>query len=66
MQTLERAVSEGLAKDQSYTIRSEELYRLWPVPWAEQERKVKEFAEAHGWRLFHYSHGIGAVLVKAD
>jgi hypothetical protein len=66
MQTLERAVSDGLAKDRACTIKPEELDRLWPIPLREQEYKVREFAEAHGWDVFHYSDGIGAVLVKAN
>ena len=66
LQTLTRAVSEGLEKDRSYTIKPEELNRVWPVSSREQEHKVREFAEAHGWNVFHYSHGVGAVLVKAN
>jgi len=65
VQTLEKAISEGLERDISYTIAPEELNRVWPCSFREQEQKVREFAEARGWSLFHFSHGLGAVLAKA-
>jgi len=63
METLEDQIAKALATDGVYLVEDEQLRRLWPD---NQHRyaQVKEFAARHGWRLFAYGHGRGAMFAK--
>ena len=65
MEYLAREISEALRKSGHYTIRPGQLSRLWPAPPEEQEAKIKEFAERHGWQLYQYNYGVGARIVES-
>jgi len=63
MEPLENQITDALEKQGVYVVRDEELRQIWPDP-RHRYIQVKDFAAAHGWRLFAYGDGRGAMFAK--
>lgn len=63
VETMTREISEGVQKDGVYVIRDEDLRRLWP-DLRYRYLQVKDFAAAHGWRVFAYGDRRGAMFIR--
>jgi hypothetical protein len=63
METLEDRIAKSLATDGVCLVDDEQLCRVWPDS-QHRYMQVKEFAALHGWRLFAYGQGRGAIFAK--
>ena len=63
MESLEHQINTALERQGVFVVEDEELRRLWPDA-RHRYIQVKDFAAAHGWRLFAYSDGRGAMFAK--
>ena len=64
MELLVQHVESALKTQRHCFVRPEELQRVWPhVGEAHREEVVREFAQQHGWRVFSYNRGVGAMIV---
>jgi hypothetical protein len=63
MKILADRITEELKSAKHCAVYEPELSRVWPH---EENRQVQiqSFAEEHGWRLRHYSHGFCAIFDK--
>jgi hypothetical protein len=67
VQTLVQRIKETLERERQCFIRPEELKRVWPsIDDEERERRVREFAEENGFRIFTYSRVLGAMFVAGS
>ena len=63
MKSLAHQITDALERQGVYVIRDEELRRIWPDA-KNRYLQVKDFANSHGWRLFAYGDGRGAMFAK--
>ena len=63
MKSLADEITHLLERQGVCVIRDEELRRIWPDGRSRYLR-VKDFATSHGWRLFAYGDGRGAMFAK--
>jgi hypothetical protein len=63
VETVAREISEALQKNAVYLISDADLRQLWP-DLQQRYTQIKEFAAAHGWRLFAYGDGRGAMFIR--
>ena len=64
MHLLAKNVAEGLKRNSTYIVSPEEISVVWPGPFAEQEQKVRGFAEQNGWQLSGFDRAIGALITR--
>jgi len=63
MESLAHQITDALERQGVYVVRDEELRRIWPDA-KNRYIQVKDFATSHGWRLFAYGDGRGAMFAK--
>jgi len=63
MESLADQITDALEKQGVYVVQDEELRRIWPDT-RNRYRQVKDFATSHGWRLFAYGDGRGAMFAR--
>ena len=64
MEQLVQQVESALQTQTYCFVRPDELQRVWPhVDETHREQVVREFAHQHGWRVFSYNRGVGAMIV---
>jgi hypothetical protein len=62
LELVAKEISEAVQKDGAYIIRDAELRRIWP-DLRQRYIQLKDFAAAHGWRVFAYGDGRGAMII---
>jgi hypothetical protein len=63
MKILAARIAKELNSAKHYAVYEPELARFWPDG-ENREAQIASFAEKHGWRLRHYSHGFCAIFDK--
>lgn len=62
MRKLLQQIKRELKTAKHCAVYEEELSRVWPDDGKHRETKVARFAEAHGFRLRFYRHGLCAIF----
>jgi hypothetical protein len=62
MSTLALRIDQELRRRDECGVYEEELTQLWPLPDDDRESKIKDFADAHGFRLRYYREGLCAIF----
>jgi hypothetical protein len=66
MQMLVQQIESTLQTEKHCFIRPDELQRVWPhVNDYDRETAVRVFAREHGWSVFTYARGLGAMIVPS-
>jgi len=65
VQTLIGEIAEHLEREPHFAVYGDDLARVWPnVKGPMREKKVREFAEKHGWEVRFYKEGFCVIFAK--
>jgi len=63
MKILANQIAKELKSAKHCAVYEPHLARVWPDQ-ENREAQIASFAQKHGWRLRHYSHGFFAIFDK--
>ena len=65
MKRLAATICKALEVTEHCAVDGQELARVWPSDGVTRQRLVEQFATEHGWTVYHYKDGFGAIFAKS-